>query len=72
MSDLARSDPAPAGIGRRRCGRGFRYLGSDGTAVRDPGTITRLAFRGKVPDRVRTAGRRTPARFLASYFSTSQ
>jgi DNA topoisomerase IB len=42
VSDLVRSDPGVPGIGRRRCGRGFRYLGPDGTAVRDRGTIARI------------------------------
>ncbi len=37
-----RSDPAAAGIGRRRCGRGFRYLRPGGAAVRDPGTLARI------------------------------
>ena len=42
VSDLVRSDPGVPGIGRRRCGRGFRYLGPDGAAVRDRGTIARI------------------------------
>ena len=42
VSALVRSDPGAAGISRWRCGRGFRYLGPGGAAVRDPGTITRI------------------------------
>jgi DNA topoisomerase IB len=42
VSELVRSDPGAAGIRRRRCGRGFRYLRPDGAAVRDPGTIARI------------------------------
>jgi DNA topoisomerase IB len=42
VSALVRSDPGAAGISRRRCGRGFRYMGPGGAAVRDPGTITRI------------------------------
>ena len=42
VSDLVRSDPGVPGIRRRRCGRGFRYLGPDGAAVRDRGTIARI------------------------------
>jgi len=42
VSGLVRSDPDAAGIRRRRCGRGFRYLRPDGAAVRDPGTIARI------------------------------
>ena len=38
MTELVRSDPGTAGISRRRCGRGFRYLRADGAAVRDPDT----------------------------------
>ena len=37
-----RSDPAAPGIRRRRCGRGFVYVGPDGAAVRDPGTTARI------------------------------
>ena len=33
---LRRSDPAGTGIRRRRCGRGFSYLGADAAVVRDP------------------------------------
>jgi DNA topoisomerase IB len=39
---LARSDPAGPGIVRKRCGRGFRYLGPDGTVVRDPDVLARI------------------------------
>jgi DNA topoisomerase IB len=39
---LARSDPAGPGIVRKRCGRGFRYLGPGGTAVRDPAALARI------------------------------
>jgi DNA topoisomerase-1 len=35
------TDEAP-GIARRRCGRGFRYLGPDGAAVRDAATLERI------------------------------
>jgi DNA topoisomerase IB len=42
VSDLVRSDPGAAGIRRRRCGRGFQYVGPDGAAVHDPGTIARI------------------------------
>jgi DNA topoisomerase IB len=39
---LRHSDPEGPGIRRRRCGRGFRYLGPDGTPVRDPAEINRI------------------------------
>jgi DNA topoisomerase IB len=39
---LTRSDPSGPGIRRRRCGRGFRYLGPDGVAVSDPEVLTRI------------------------------
>ena len=39
--DLTRSDPAGAGIRRRRCGRGFRYLGPD-APVTEPLTLARI------------------------------
>jgi DNA topoisomerase IB len=39
---LRHSDPAGPGIRRRRCGRGFRYLGAGGTPVRDPETLARI------------------------------
>jgi DNA topoisomerase IB len=38
---LRRSDPGVEGIRRRRCGRGFRYLGPDGP-VTDPPTLARI------------------------------
>ncbi|WP_245682011.1 DNA topoisomerase IB [Actinomadura kijaniata] len=40
--ELTRSDPAEPGYGRRRCGRGFRYLGPDGRPLRDPDEIERV------------------------------
>ena len=39
---LRRSNPACAGIRRRRCGRGFSYLGADGATVKDPQTLARI------------------------------
>ena len=33
---LRRSDPSGAGIRRRRCGRGFRYLGADAAVITGP------------------------------------
>src|SRR6266576_407564 len=42
VRELVRSDPGAAGIRRSRCGRGFRYLGPGGAAVRDPGAIARI------------------------------
>ena len=39
---LQRSDPDGPGIWRRRRGRGFSYLGADGTAVTDPRTLARI------------------------------
>ena len=42
VSALVRSDPGAAGIRRSRCGRGFRYVGPGGAAVRDRGTIARI------------------------------
>ena len=38
---LIRSDPAAGGIRRRRCGRGFRYLGP-GAPVTDPEILARI------------------------------
>jgi DNA topoisomerase IB len=38
---LRRSDPGAAGIRRRRCGRGFQYLGPD-APVTDPRTLARI------------------------------
>ncbi len=43
MTDpLTRSDPGGAGIRRRRCGRGFSYLGSDAAAIKDRHTLARI------------------------------
>jgi len=39
---LRRSDPNGPGIRRRRCGRGFRYLGPGAQPVRDPETLARI------------------------------
>jgi DNA topoisomerase IB len=39
---LRRSDPGGAGIRRRRCGRGFSYLGPDAAVITDPRTLTRI------------------------------
>ncbi|SEG79087.1 DNA topoisomerase IB [Thermomonospora echinospora] len=39
--ELQRSDPAEPGISRRRCGRGFRYLGPDGRPV-GPAEVARI------------------------------
>jgi DNA topoisomerase IB len=39
---LSRSDPGGTGIRRRRCGRGFSYLGPDTTVIKDPQTLTRI------------------------------
>jgi DNA topoisomerase IB len=39
---LQRSDPNGPGIERRRCGRGFRYLGPGAVPVRDPETLARI------------------------------
>jgi DNA topoisomerase IB len=41
-AELLRSDPCSPGIRRRRCGRGFRYLGPDGKPIADPRTLTRI------------------------------
>jgi DNA topoisomerase IB len=41
MGSLRRSDPGGAGIRRRRCGRGFHYLGPD-AAIKDPKTLARI------------------------------
>lgn len=40
--ELRRSDLTGPGIRRRRCGRGFRYLGPDGAPVRDPEQLARI------------------------------
>jgi DNA topoisomerase IB len=42
VSELARSDPVAAGIRRRRCGRGFRFVRPDGRSVRDVATLARI------------------------------
>jgi DNA topoisomerase IB len=39
---LARSDPSGSGIRRRRCGRGFTYLGPDAAFIKDPETLARI------------------------------
>jgi DNA topoisomerase-1 len=39
---LSRSDPGGTGIRRRRCGRGFSYLGPDTTVIKDPATLARI------------------------------
>jgi DNA topoisomerase IB len=39
---LRRSEPGGTGIMRRRRGRGFSYLGPDGSAVKDPRTLARI------------------------------
>lgn len=39
---LRRSDPNVPGITRRRCGRGFSYLGPDARPVRDDDTVSRI------------------------------
>jgi DNA topoisomerase IB len=41
-SPLQRSDPSSTGIRRRRCGRGFSYLGPDAVVVKDPQTLARV------------------------------
>jgi DNA topoisomerase IB len=39
---IVRSDPAAEGIRRRRCGRGFSYLGTDAAVIKDPQILTRI------------------------------
>lgn len=39
---LVRADLAGPGIGRRRCGRGFRYLAADGTPLTDARALARI------------------------------
>jgi DNA topoisomerase IB len=39
---LRRSDLSKPGIGRRRSGKGFRYLGPDGEPIRDDETLDRI------------------------------
>src|SRR5690348_14104315 len=41
-SALSRSDPSGTGIRRRRCGRGFSYLGPDTAVIKDPRTLARI------------------------------
>jgi DNA topoisomerase IB len=41
-SALSRSDPGGTGIRRRRCGRGFSYLGPDTALIKDPRTLARI------------------------------
>jgi len=40
--ELSRSDPSGTGIRRRRCGRGFSYLGPDTALIKDPRTLARI------------------------------
>ncbi|MBO2460294.1 DNA topoisomerase IB [Actinomadura violacea] len=40
--ELQRSDPSEPGFARRRCGRGFTYLGPDGRALADPAERARI------------------------------
>jgi DNA topoisomerase IB len=42
VTELTRSDPASPGIRRVRCGRGFRYVGPDRAAVKDPEALARI------------------------------
>src|SRR3954469_6163717 len=42
MARLRRSDPSSPGILRKKRGRSFRYVNSDGTAVKDPATLERI------------------------------
>ncbi len=39
---LCQSDLSAPGIGRKRCGRGFRYAGPRGTPVKDPRVLARI------------------------------
>jgi DNA topoisomerase IB len=41
-ANIVRSDPAAEGIRRRRCGRGFSYLGTDAAVIKDSQTLTRI------------------------------
>jgi DNA topoisomerase IB len=41
-ANIVRSDPAAEGIRRRRCGRGFSYLGTDAAVIKDPQMLTRI------------------------------
>ncbi|MFC4906956.1 DNA topoisomerase IB [Actinomadura gamaensis] len=40
--ELTRSDPSAPGLARRRCGRGWRYLGPDGRPLADPDEVARI------------------------------
>lgn len=40
--ELSRSDRARSGIGRRRCGRGFRYFWPTSALVKHPATLARI------------------------------
>ncbi|MFD0691615.1 DNA topoisomerase IB [Actinomadura fibrosa] len=40
--ELTRSDPSEPGYGRRRCGKGFSYLGTDGGPLDDPAAKARI------------------------------
>jgi DNA topoisomerase IB len=42
ISRLRRSDLSRDGIRRRRCGRGFSYLGPDRTVIKDPQLLARI------------------------------
>jgi hypothetical protein len=48
---LRRSDPNGTGIRRRRRGRGFSYLGTDGAVVTDLRTLARIRRPGDVASR---------------------
>ncbi|MBD2894348.1 DNA topoisomerase IB [Spirillospora sp. NPDC000708] len=40
--DLQRSDPSEPGFARRKCGKGFTYLGPDGRTLADPAERARI------------------------------
>jgi DNA topoisomerase IB len=42
VTELVRSDPGAAGIRRRRCGRGFRYLDARSAPISDSETLARI------------------------------
>ncbi|TDC68199.1 DNA topoisomerase IB [Actinomadura sp. GC306] len=42
MRELRRSDPGEPGYGRRKCGKGFMYLGLDGRPLDDPAEKERI------------------------------
>ncbi|TDB93423.1 DNA topoisomerase IB [Actinomadura sp. 7K534] len=42
MTELSRSDPGEPGFGRRKCGKGFMYLGLDGRPLDDPAEKERI------------------------------